>query len=660
MDTDMRNEVLEQKGADEGKDGIPEPAEPVSIWRPQDADREQIKVTARRKAWSSNASPKARFIPAKPLPTVHEDGQKRVAVYARVSTKHPEQVSSIVNQERYYRDKIEKTPNWELQEIYSDEGISGVSIRKRPAFLRMIEDATHKRMDLILCASVSRFARNMSECLDQIQILKTTNPSHPVGVYFETENIYTLDPRSSDQLQIHAMLADWESGNRSRRMILSYDQRIGTGQYPVLDLLGYRHTEDGQLIIQEDEAKTVRFIFLAYLIGYSLQEIAEILTEKARPTLKGNTEWNPGMVKNIMRNERRWGHLEARKSIVIDHKSKKGTKNNNTRNSAYVPEHHEGIVTYEIAKAVHMISASGRTLKGGLHDLRVIENGALKGFICVCPAWSGMDNQTLQDICTSVYSDAEYEDLQYKAGILSGDCHSRVDSMTFHGYEAPHGVYFMSSSTPSLTISKKSIQLNRACKVRFNQDTHVEILYHPILQVIALRGCSPDTPNAVALDIEKGNSPISTNAFTEAIYEKMEWVSRYRFRFRGISRVRGGRHIMFFFLDEPQILLPKRDRERLETEAVEHEQATRYIPYKLQDTDDTPRNDPFHVAYPQKWGGRHIGISYGLREQRNLLFRSLTEADLCIDGTAVQNPLIGDLPNRLEVEDEVEQLLLIM
>lgn len=106
MDTDMRNEVLEQKGADEGKDGIPEPAEPVSIWRPQDADREQIKVTARRKAWSSNASPKARFIPAKPLPTVHEDGQKRVAVYARVSTKHPEQVSSIVNQERYYRDKI--------------------------------------------------------------------------------------------------------------------------------------------------------------------------------------------------------------------------------------------------------------------------------------------------------------------------------------------------------------------------------------------------------------------------------------------------------------------------------------------------------------------------------------------------------------------------
>lgn len=579
-------------------------------------------------------------------------------MYARVSTKSTEQVSSIENQTRYYTEKIEKTPNWEMQEIYSDEGISGVSIRKRPAFLRMIDDATHKKMDLILCASVSRFARNMSECLDQLQLLKTKNPSHPVGVYFETENIYTLDPRSSDQLQIHAMLADWESANKSRRMILSYDQRISTGQYPVSDLLGYRHTEDGQLIIQEDEADTVRFIFLAYLVGYSLSEIADILTEKARPTLKGNTVWNAAMVKNIMQNERRWGHLEARKSIVIDHKTKKVTRNNNTRDSAYDPEHHEGIVTYEIAKAVHMVAASGRALKGGLHDLHVIEEGALKGFICVCPAWSGMDSQTLQDICTSVYSDAEFEVLQHEASILRGDSHSNVESLTFHGYEAPPGVYFMNNRTPSLTISKKSIKLNRACKSRFTKYSHVEILYHPVLQVVALRGCSPDAPNAVPLETDKNNMPIATNSFTEAIYEKMEWISRYRFRFRGISRERGDSQLMFFFLDDPQILLPKKDRDRIEAEAAEHEQNARYIPYKVQEEAMVTEENPFHVAYPEKWGGHRIGISYGLREQRNKLFSSLTEQDLCIDGTAVQNPLIGMLPDRLEVEYEVEQLLL--
>jgi len=658
MENDKLKGVPETEAVSGDDSVVSAPEKPVSTWRPQDADREIIKANIRRRVWSSNASPKAQFIPAKPLPSVQDEGQKRVAVYARVSTKSTEQVSSIENQTRYYTEKIEKTPNWEMQEIYSDEGISGVSIRKRPAFLRMIDDATHKKMDLILCASVSRFARNMSECLDQLQLLKTKNPSHPVGVYFETENIYTLDPRSSDQLQIHAMLADWESANKSRRMILSYDQRISTGQYPVSDLLGYRHTEDGQLIIQEDEADTVRFIFLAYLVGYSLSEIADILTEKARPTLKGNTVWNAAMVKNIMQNERRWGHLEARKSIVIDHKTKKVTRNNNTRDSAYDPEHHEGIVTYEIAKAVHMVAASGRALKGGLHDLHVIEEGALKGFICVCPAWSGMDSQTLQDICTSVYSDAEFEVLQHEASILRGDSHSNVESLTFHGYEAPPGVYFMNNRTPSLTLSKKSIKLNRACKSRFTKYSHVEILYHPVLQVVALRGCSPDAPNAVPLETDKNNMPIATNSFTEAIYEKMEWISRYRFRFRGISRERGNSQLMFFFLDDPQILLPKKDRDRIEAEEAELEQYARYIPYKVQEEAMVTEENPFHVAYPEKWGGHRIGISYGLREQRNKLFSSLTEQDLRIDGTAVQNPLIGMLPDRLEVEYEVEQLLL--
>ena len=658
MENDKLKGVPETEAVSGDDSVVSAPEKPVSTWRPQDADREIIKANIRRRVWSSNASPKAQFIPAKPLPSVQDEGQKRVAVYARVSTKSTEQVSSIENQTRYYTEKIEKTPNWEMQEIYSDEGISGVSIRKRPAFLRMIDDATHKKMDLILCASVSRFARNMSECLDQLQLLKTKNPSHPVGVYFETENIYTLDPRSSDQLQIHAMLADWESANKSRRMILSYDQRISTGQYPVSDLLGYRHTEDGQLIIQEDEADTVRFIFLAYLVGYSLSEIADILTEKARPTLKGNTVWNAAMVKNIMQNERRWGHLEARKSIVIDHKTKKVTRNNNTRDSAYDPEHHEGIVTYEIAKAVHMVAASGRALKGGLHDLHVIEEGALKGFICVCPAWSGMDSQTLQDICTSVYSDAEFEVLQHEASILRGDSHSNVESLTFHGYEAPPGVYFMNNRTPSLTLSKKSIKLNRACKSRFTKYSHVEILDHPVLQVVALRGCSPDAPNAVPLETDKNNMPIATNSFTEAIYEKMEWISRYRFRFRGISRERGNSQLMFFFLDDPQILLPKKDRDRIEAEEAELEQYARYIPYKVQEEAMVTEENPFHVAYPEKWGGHRIGISYGLREQRNKLFSSLTEQDLRIDGTAVQNPLIGMLPDRLEVEYEVEQLLL--
>lgn len=661
MDTEKNKDVQITQNNSKDDNTAAAQKDTVNTWRPQDADREVVKANIRRRVWNSNASPKARFIPAKPLPTVQDEGQKTVAVYARVSTKSTEQVSSIENQTRYYTEKIEKTPNWDMHEIYSDEGISGVSIKKRPAFLRMIKDATEKKMDLILCASVSRFARNMTECLDQIQLLKTKNPSHPVGVYFETENIYTLDPRSSDQLQIHAMLADWESSNKSRRMILSYDQRISTGQYPVADLLGYRHTEDGQLIIVDDEALTVRFIFLAYILGYTLTEIAEILTEKERPTLRGNTEWNATMVKNIMMNERRWGHLEARKSIVIDHKLKKVTKNNNTRDSAYDPEHHKGIVTYEIARAAHMVSASGRALKGGVHNLHVIESGGLKGFISVCPAWGGMNGQFLQDVCSSVYSDDEYDFLQRKAGVLRSEESSNIDSLVFHGYEAPPGVYFMNQHSPSLTISNKRLKLSKACIDRFTKYTHVEFLYHPILQVIAVRGCDVDAPNAVAL--ERSEFPhylnIAANAFTAILYERMAWISRYQFKFRGIFRERGSSQIMFFFLDEPQILLSKKEREQLKSEA-DPEQIIRFIQYKTQDDIKTSEVNSFHVAYPNKWGGHRIGISYGLREQRSNLFNSLTEYDIGINGTAVLNPLIGSIPERCEVENEVKELLLKM
>lgn len=629
-------------------------------WRPQDADREVLKADIRRRVWSSNASPKAQFIPAKPLPTVQDEGQKTVAVYTRVSTKSTEQVSSIENQTRYYTEKIEKTPNWDMYQIYSDEGISGVSIKKRPAFLQMIQDATDKKMDLILCASVSRFARNTSECLEQVQLLKTKNPSHPVGIYFETENIYTLDPRSEDQLQIHAMLADWESANKSRRMILSYDQRISTGQYPVLDLLGYRHTEDGQLIIVESEAETVRFIFLAYVIGYSLSEIAEILTERGRPTLKGNTHWNAAMVKNIMMNERRWGHLEARKSIVIDHKSKKVTKNNNTRDSAYDPEHHEGIVTFEIAKAAHMVAASGRVLKDGVHDLTVIHRGALKGFISVWPFWSGMNNETLLRICSDAYSEDEYTELLHEAGLLHGTENGNVDSLTFHSYEAPPGVYFMNRNTPTLTLSGKAIKFSRSCRSRFSKHTHIEILYHPIFQMIVVRGCNADTPNAIALDKDNGE-PISTvvsRAFTAAVYEKMDWLPQYRFRFRGIGREREDHQFMFFFLDEPQILLPKKEREKLAESQASLD--VQYIPYKTE-SDCPVSDDPASlVAYPEAWGGKNVGISYELRQRRNRLFETLTPQDLCIDGTAVLNPLIGQIPDRSQIEDEVEYLLQIL
>ena len=222
------------------------PAEDVDVlpcgadWQSRHLESERRKAEIRdrihKQTEQGQKTAKDYFRPAKPTPSIYDSDLKRVAVYARVSTSSEEQISSIENQTLYYTQKIAETENWSLEDIYSDEGKSGTSLRKRDAFKRMMRDAKDQKMDLIICASISRFARNFSDCMTQIAALKTMHPAHPIGVYFETENIYTLNPSSQYSLDIQALLADWESGNKSRRMILSYDQRIMTGQYPVADI----------------------------------------------------------------------------------------------------------------------------------------------------------------------------------------------------------------------------------------------------------------------------------------------------------------------------------------------------------------------------------------------------------------------------------------
>lgn len=182
----------------------------LPVWRPQDADREYYRYETKKRIQHYTVPPQTIFRPAKPTPTIRDAEHKRVAVYARVSTKSKEQVSSIENQTKYYTEKIAKTPNWDLAEIYSDEGKSGTSKKWRPEFKRMLEDASKKKMDLIVCASVSRFARNISDLIEEVRKLRTTNPSNPVGVYFETEDLYTLDPNINERLQMQGLFAEWE------------------------------------------------------------------------------------------------------------------------------------------------------------------------------------------------------------------------------------------------------------------------------------------------------------------------------------------------------------------------------------------------------------------------------------------------------------------
>lgn len=630
------------------------PVKAVRAWRPQDADVFEYKQSVRRRVRSSQAPPNAVFHKAKEPPTIDDGSIRRVAVYARVSTKSQNQTSSIENQQKYYTKRISDEDHWSMGKIYSDEGFSGTSVKKRKAFQEMIRDAKAKDMDLILCASISRFSRNMKECLEYIDILRSSSPSHPIGVYFETENIYTLDPNSNQQIAIYAMLADWESANKSRRMILSYDQRICTGQYPVLDLLGYRHTIDGELIIQEDEAKTVRFIFLAYILGYTYGEIADILTEKARPTLKGRTEWNAQMVRSIMLNERRWGDLTARKTIVINYKEGKTKKNEGERDWAFSPNNHKGIVSRDIAKAVRLVAVSN-TATPGISNLGVITEGTLKGFVSISLGWNGVDNDTFHKICRSVYDDDELHEMEHEARILTGQEHSNVMSMTFTGYQVPFGVSFLNRTMPSIVITPKGVRFNKAAHTRMNNCSHIEILYHPVMQTIAIRPCDKDHANAVRWENEEGNMTHSftSRAFAESIYENMRWRTDLSFKFRLVPRQRDGVTILMASLDEPQILLDKKTKEWLGLDAESG--PVQYIVHKVPEA--APR-DSFSGQL------QHVdncfGVSLALRKLRDQMSASITASDIQRQIQIVDNPLIGQLPTRAEMAEELDDLLMCM
>ena len=539
-----------------------------------------------------------------------------MAVYTRVSTSSEEQISSIENQTLYYTKKIAETENWTLQNIYSDEGKSGTSLRKRDAFKRMMQDAKERKIDLVVCASVSRFARNFSDCMTQIAALKTMHPAHPIGVYFETENIYTLNPDSQYSLDVQALLADWESGNKSRRMILSYDQRIMTGQYPVADLMGYRHTTDGQLVIEPEEAKTVRFIFLAFIQGYDYDQIAMILTKKKRSTLRGRQKWNGMMVANIMKNERRWGDLEARKSIVVDYKLGKVTKNNGDRCSAYVPEHHEAIVSPEIARAAHLVASSSK--RCGVQDIVVIKQGALKGFVGIHPNWSGINDESIRSLCLSAYMPEEVVELNAMADMRAG---KKQDSMYQSEYLTASSACFINHSSPVITIAKNEIRFSKACHTRLDDCEYVELLYHPILQVIILRKSGHDSSTAIhwqnANDI---CNRFSSRAFAGAILDEMNWKQDCRYQCRGISRGRQNTKFLIFELDESQTLIGKNHYKKAENSAM----------------------------------------NLGCRLYRSKWIQSIMNSDVMEYGLVVENPMIGAIPSKNEVQRELDALLMSM
>lgn len=253
--------------------------------------------------------------------TAEEKPKLRVAAYCRVSTDSDEQASSYEVQVEHYTQFIQKNPEWELAGIFADDGISGCNTKKRSEFIRMIEECMAGRIDMIITKSISRFARNTLDCLKYIRELKEKN----IPVFFEKENINTMDSKGEVLLTIMASLAQQESQSLSQNIKLGLQYRYQNGEVQVNHnrFLRYTKDEDGYLIIESTEAEVVKRIYREYLEGSSLLQIGRGLEADGILTAAGKVKWRPETLRKILQNEKYIGNALLQKTYTVDFLNKK-------------------------------------------------------------------------------------------------------------------------------------------------------------------------------------------------------------------------------------------------------------------------------------------------------------------------------------------------
>ena len=334
-----------------------------------------------------------------------EERKLKVAAYVRVSTENDEQTSSYELQVNDFTERIKANPNWEFAGIYSDEGISGTELSHRKGMLQLIEDARAGKIDHILAKSIARFARNVVDCLSIIDELKKLK----VGVHFDENNLYTLDTTGALVLTILATVAEEESRSKSFIMNWSIERRFSKGIFLTPKLLGYDLDAEGELVVNPEEAETVKVIYDLYLNGWSSKEIAELLTDFGRKTKLGNDVWNPTSIDGVIENERHCGDIRARKTYTPDFKTHKSEKNRQNRKQYIQRNHHEAIVSRDVYNAANLLRSSNQYAAKSrpLPVLSVIDGGMLQGYVPVDKNWKGFSVEDYRTACESVEASEE-------------------------------------------------------------------------------------------------------------------------------------------------------------------------------------------------------------------------------------------------------------
>ncbi|SET62012.1 recombinase family protein [[Clostridium] polysaccharolyticum] len=307
----------------------------------------------------------------------------KVAAYCRVSTDSDEQAGSYETQVEHYTDYISRNKEWELAGIYADEGISGTNTKKREGFNEMIDDCMDGKIDLVITKSISRFARNTLDCLKYVRQLRDKN----IAIIFEKENINTLEASGELLLTIMASLAQQESQSLSQNVKLGLQFRYQNGQVQVNHnhFLGYTKDAEGNLVIDEEEAKIVRRIYREYLEGASLRDIADGLERDKIKTGGKKYRWHLSTIQGILKNEKYIGDALLQKTITTDFIEKTRIKNDGSYPQYYVTGNHEAIiprdvftqVQEEMLRRANMFSGKGKRR-------RVYSSKYALSSICTC------------------------------------------------------------------------------------------------------------------------------------------------------------------------------------------------------------------------------------------------------------------------------------
>lgn len=295
----------------------------------------------------------------------------RVAAYCRVSTGDESQQTSYTNQKAFYTELIQNREGWVLAGIYADEAISGTSRARRAEFNRMMEEAKAGKMDYIVTKSISRFARNTVDTLNCVRELKNQIP--PVGIYFEKENLDTLNAAGELILTILSALAQDESRSISDNIRWTFQKKFQAGipQVNLNRMLGYDKGADGEWVINLKQAMVVRYIFERFVSGYSANRIAKELNAAGRFTVNGKN-WSSSTVLSVLRNEKYVGDVEMQKTVTKDFLTHRSVKNTGEAPRYYVKNHHAGIIERPVWEKVQAIL--NRTWTGTREEETDMEN----------------------------------------------------------------------------------------------------------------------------------------------------------------------------------------------------------------------------------------------------------------------------------------------